>query len=340
MDFDFSFEQQLIGKSVRSALAELPPVMNRAPYPYGATELTRTLAELGVWGTGDVEEPGLGFVDAVVVAMEVGRALPAAPVIEQLAASLVLPSAQTELARAIAAGAMTTVAVSGGFERRGEGLRGQIVVPFAAEAVAVLAPVSGREWGVFSSENLSLSPLESMDITADVFRAEALSAPSGVFIPGRGAVSLADVLELLAMAEIVGSAEIALEKTVDYVRERKQFGKPIGTNQAVKHLAADAASDVEIMKVGIEYAGWALDQAANDETQTEEARIALLTARSFVGEHARLVLERCVQMHGGIAFTWDFGLHRYLRRILYRTNTIIRPLESRDQIASLVLAEA
>jgi alkylation response protein AidB-like acyl-CoA dehydrogenase len=100
-------------------------------------------------------------------------------------------------------------------------------------------------------------------------------------------------------------------------------------------MAADAALAVQTMRAAVEYAGWSLDQA--DRDGSEERERALLMARSFVGDGAREVIERCIQMHGAIAFTWDYGIHRQLRRVLYRANTIARPAESREQIAALVL---
>ena len=337
MDFDFSFEQQLIAKSVRGTLEELDPVMDRAPRGYTAAELARKLAELGIWGSGDPDEPALGFADAVAVAIEVGRSLPAGPVIEQLAASLVLTAAHRDIVDALSTGKLVTVAVNGRFVRGAGGLEGEVIVPFAGDACAILAPVSGKndEWAIFRPDELVLSPVETTDITVDAFRAKPGAGSAGTPMVLNDGAGPEEVLALLAMAEVVGAAEIALEKTVGYIRERKQFGKPIGTNQAIKHIAADAAASVEIMKAAVEYAGWTFDQAG--EAARDEMRVALLTARSFVGEHARLVLERCTQMYGGIAFTWDFGLHRYLRRILYRTATLIRPMDAREDIAARLL---
>jgi hypothetical protein len=132
--------------------------------------------------------------------------------------------------------------------------------------------------------------------------------------------------------------EICLERTVGYVRDRKQFGKPIGSNQAIKHMAADAALMVETMRAAVECAGWSFDQASRGgSAELDEAAMAVLTARSFVGANARSVIERCIQMHGAIAFTWEYGLHRHLRRVLYRANTLVRPLQSRERIAALIL---
>ena len=323
MDFDFSFEQQMIAKSVRSMLHDLPPAMDRA-HPYPVSELSAKFAELGLFPE-DPAEPVIGLVEAAAIGIEVGRALPAGPVIEQLAASFFIGHA-----------ASASMAVSGNGERA--------LVPFAEQAATVLLPVEtdgGRGWQQFAADDLEFESVEITDVTGTAAWVNVKPGRHGTLIAGNAGVSPDDTLQLVALAEMTGSAESVLEKTVAYIAERKQFGKPIGTNQAVKHLAADAASDVEIMKAAVEYAGWALDEArSGDPEALADARMALLTARSFIGEHARLVVERCVQMHGGIAFTWDYGLHRYLRRILYRTNTIIKPMESREALAGDLLGEA
>ncbi len=340
MDSDFSFEQQLIGQSVRAALEELPPIMNGAPFAYSAKELSAKLAGLGLFPSADAEERPFGFTDAVAMAIEIGRQLPAGPAIEQIAASLWLWSARRDLCTAMAEGQTVSVAVGGAFERHSGTLGGRVLVPFASEAQVILAPVDAegdRTWLVLQPDDLTLSRAETTDITVDASWAELTGrGRAAVPLPDQ-AISLNDVLALLAMAEMVGAADFAMQTTVNYVRERKQFGKPIGTNQAVKHMAADVASSLEIMKAAVEYAGWSLDQASQDASMTDQAHMALLTARSFVGEHARFVLERCIQMHGGIAFTWDYGLHRYLRRILYRTGTLVRTMDSREAIAAAML---
>lgn len=324
MDFDFSFEQQMIAKSVRGMLQGLPRVIGRAPFPYSVSQLAAKFAELGVFPE-DPAEPVIGFVEAVVIGIEVGRALPAGPAIEQLAASFFIEHA-----------ASASMAVSGHGERA--------LVPFAEQAKTILLPVEtdgARSWRQFAADDLEFEAVEMTDVTGIAAWVRVKPGCSGVAIAGNAFVPPDEALQLVALAEMTGSAEAVLEMTVAYIAERQQFGKPIGTNQAVKHLAADAASAVEIMKAAVEYAGWTLDEArTGDPAVQADARMALLTARSFIGEHARLVVERCLQMHGGIAFTWDYGLHRYLRRILNRTHTIIKPMESREALAGDLLGEA
>ena len=340
MDFDFSLEQQLIARSVRGALEALPSCA--ASEASAAKPLAKRFADLGLFAPPGADDPPLGAVDAVVVAIETGRLLPAAPAIEQLAASLWLWPERPDLAVAMADGEVVTAAVSGTLACRDGALAGRVLVPFAGEAAAVLVPVAsddGRRWLALSPSDLMLSPASTTDVTVEACWVEPSATLGDRPLLSERPIALDDLLSLLAMAEMVGAAEAGFARTIEHIGQRTQFGKPIGTYQAVKHMAADCASDLEVMKAAVEYAGWAFDQARDGgQPALDEARMALLTARSFVGERARLVPERCIQMHGGIAFTWDYGLHRHLRRILYRTATLVRPMESRAAIAATMLS--
>lgn len=339
MDFDFSFEQRMLADSVAKVLQEFPAVTDRPPYPYEASEVTARLAGLGLFGEGGGGTP-LGRADAVAVAMEAGRTIVAAPLIETLAAALALSGQDAEIAARLAAGEPAGVAVSGRLVMRDGRVSGEAVVPHGASAGLLAVPFDGAAgpgWAVLDAADARLEPVDTMDITAGAARARfegvAMRRRRNA-LPGS---SMDEALQLLALAEIVGAADACLKRTVAYVGERKQFGKPIGSNQAVKHMAADCALAVETMKAAVEYAGWALDAAQEDAGAAEEGRLALLSAASYVGEHGRRVAERCVQMHGGIAFTWDYGLHVPLRRIAFRTATLAGTRTGREALAAHLL---
>jgi hypothetical protein len=341
MDFDFSFEQQLLANSVRGMLEKLPPVTDPALRPYPAAHVMAKFAELGVFAEDETGMPALSFSDATVVAIEVGRQLPCGPVSEAIAAWLSANGMRPQLRVAFARGHHVTMAVSGelaGGEGHGAG---RALVPFAAGAEAILAPFAGntgRQWVILGPDSVTLDAATTSDITIDAQWVAAKSLPAPATALANQPIAPEDVLVLLAMAEMVGAAEICLERTVGYIRDRKQFGKPIGSNQAIKHMAADAALMVETMRAAVECAGWSFDQASRGgSAELDEAAMAVLTARSFVGANARSVIERCIQMHGAIAFTWEYGLHRHLRRVLYRANTLVRPPQSRERIAALIL---
>ena len=195
-----------------------------------------------------------------------------------------------------------------------------------------------RTWHVVDRSAVTLDTADIFDV-AGTAAWVSLSAQPADDSAAPAAGRLDNLLALLALAEMTGAAAHALDLTVAYVKERRQFGRPIGQNQAIKHMAADAAVSVETMKAAVEYAAWWIDTASEGlDEPAGEARLALLSARSHVGGHARRVAEACVQMHGGIAFTWDYGLHRTLKRIVARQTTLAAPRPAREALADVLMA--
>jgi alkylation response protein AidB-like acyl-CoA dehydrogenase len=134
--------------------------------------------------------------------------------------------------------------------------------------------------------------------------------PLGRLASGGGDVEGDVRLRLLAglAAEAVGVAQKALELGVAYVADREQFGKKIGTYQAVSHPLADTYVETEMARSLAYWAAWAI--AAEDE----QAPVAAASAKSFCAETAVRACERAIQVHGGIGFTWEHDLHRYYKR--------------------------
>jgi alkylation response protein AidB-like acyl-CoA dehydrogenase len=123
-------------------------------------------------------------------------------------------------------------------------------------------------------------------------------------------VASGDHLEgkVLTSALLSGIASRTVELAVDYAKEREQFGKPIGTFQAVKHLCADMLVRAEIARAAVDAAGVLLD--ANDA----DAARAVHTAKLLAGEYAVQNAKTCIQVHGGMGFTWEVDVHLYLKR--------------------------
>ncbi len=117
-------------------------------------------------------------------------------------------------------------------------------------------------------------------------------------------------LRLLAAlaAEAVGVAQKALELGVAYVSDREQFGKKIGTYQAVSHPLADTYVETEFARSLAYWAAWCVAE------EDERAPVAVASAKSFCAETAVAACERSIQVHGGIGFTWEHVLHRYYKR--------------------------
>jgi alkylation response protein AidB-like acyl-CoA dehydrogenase len=135
-------------------------------------------------------------------------------------------------------------------------------------------------------------------------------------------------------AEAVGVASWALEAAVEYVRTREQFGKPIGTYQAVSHPLANTYAETELARSLAYWAAWCV---AEDDPQAQTAAAA---AKAYASEAAVAACERAIQAHGGIGFTWEHVLHRYYKRALWIESFGARPHELRAEIAeTLVGAE-
>jgi alkylation response protein AidB-like acyl-CoA dehydrogenase len=136
-----------------------------------------------------------------------------------------------------------------------------------------------------------------------------------------------------AAAEALGVAQRALDLGVEHAKTREQFGKPIGTYQAVSHPLAQAYTDVELARSLVYWAAWCV--AENDE----RAELAAAAAKAFATEAAVASCERSIQVHGGIGFTWEHPLHRFYKRAVWLEGFGRRPAELRLEIAQALLAE-
>lgn len=136
----------------------------------------------------------------------------------------------------------------------------------------------------------------------------------------------------LLCAECVGGSQKVLDLSVAYARERIQFGRPIGSFQAVKHKCADMLVDVELGRSAMYYAAW----AASDEES--ELSLAASIAKAFCGEAFTRVASNGIHVHGGIGFTWEHDMHLYFKRAKANEVLLGDPSYHRDQVARLVPA--
>jgi alkylation response protein AidB-like acyl-CoA dehydrogenase len=109
-------------------------------------------------------------------------------------------------------------------------------------------------------------------------------------------------------ADLLGSATLALDMSVEYAKDRVQFGRPIGSFQAVKHRCADMLVDVEGMRSTVYWAAWCIGAGDPD------ASVAASTAKIWCGDASKRVMASALQVHGGIGFTWEHDLHFFLKR--------------------------
>jgi alkylation response protein AidB-like acyl-CoA dehydrogenase len=110
-------------------------------------------------------------------------------------------------------------------------------------------------------------------------------------------------------AEMIGSAQKILDMTVDYSKQREQFGRPIGSFQAIKHKCAEMVTELEAARSAAFYACWAV------ATGAEDAALSTHIAKSYCSDQLAHLAGEGVQAHGGIAFTWEHDMHLYLKRV-------------------------
>ena len=136
----------------------------------------------------------------------------------------------------------------------------------------------------------------------------------------------------LSSAEMLGAADRVLAMTVEYAKDRVQFGKPIGSFQAVKHMLADALVDVEGMRSTVYYAAWC---AAADDG---ERSLAASMAKAWCSDASRRVMGVGLQVHGGIGFTWEHDMHLFVKRAQLDQVSYGDASFHRDRIATMLRA--
>jgi alkylation response protein AidB-like acyl-CoA dehydrogenase len=348
VNFGFTDEQEMLRASARRFLdsACAPTVVRRAmAHPTGdLPELWQALVELG-W-TGVVipaVDGGLGgsIVDLVVILEETGRALLPAPFLSTASAATALVAGGSPAQRAahlprVAAGrlrlALAVAEEDGRFDPAGVTLPARrdgdrVVVNgekyFVLDAhVADRLVVAARTGAGLTlclvdrqAPGVTVTPLRTVDMTRRIARVsfERVRVPASdvVGTPGEAEPVLrrcVDVATVGLCAEMVGTAQEALDRTVAYVKERKQFGRPVGAFQAVKHRCVDMLVAVESGRSLAYWAAWAVDEGV------PEARQAVAMAKAFCSDMVMRVTSEAIQLHGGIGFTWEHDAHLFHRR--------------------------
>jgi alkylation response protein AidB-like acyl-CoA dehydrogenase len=289
---------------------------------------------------------GLGMVELTVLCEEIGRRLVAAPFLSTIVALGALCSdearadaATEEWREALGQGeAVGCVAVAPGGDRLtvagSEGqvrLSGQTApVAYAPSADVAVVQAGGGVYGVDLRAEGHPTPLSAMDRTREL-GVLAFDGTPARFLGGEEAAALLlDRAATLASAEMLGAADHVLALTVQYAKDRVQFGKPIGSFQAVKHMLADALVDVEGMRSTAYYAAWCT--AAGDA----ERSLAASMAKAWCSDASRRVMATGLQVHGGIGFTWEHEMHLYLKRAQLDQVSYGDAAAHRDRIATLL----
>jgi alkylation response protein AidB-like acyl-CoA dehydrogenase len=316
MDFRFTDEQTMMAETVRGLLADLcqPADLRRLMQSGAARDEKRwgAIVELGLAGVLVPEDRGglgLDAADFVLVAEACGYACLPEPLVENAGVALPLLAAvaadrraEAILQRALAGG--TTVALT------------HPINPFIADADtagAVLA-VRGEELYLCDAADVTLERQESADPFRRLFSiADRPCITSAIADLSRIRFHLDAALDrgaLFAAAQLVGIAQRAVDLAVAYAKERNQFGKPIGSYQAVKHL-------LSTVQVKIEFARPVVYAAAAQRAQADTfSRARISHAKLAAAEAADLACRTAIQVHGAMGYSWEVDLHFFLKRVL------------------------
>ncbi|HET8620050.1 MAG TPA: acyl-CoA dehydrogenase family protein [Acidimicrobiales bacterium] len=347
MNFAFSEEQEELRRITRQFLESKSPEtevrrLMDTTEGYDPAVWAQMAGELGLQSLTIPEEyggQGYTYVELTVVLEEMGRALLAAPFYATvvLAANTILHSgdeaARKDLLPGIASGeTIATLALTepngrwdlSGVEatatRAGDGWTIDGTKMFVLDGhVANLIIVAARTGDGISlfkvdgdAEGLTRTPLATMDQTRKQAKLEFSGVPATLIGDENGGEAvLGRVLDLAVVAlaaEQVGGAQKVLEMSVEYAKDRVQFGRPIGSFQAIKHKCADMLLEVESAKSAAYYAAWCAAEL-NDELP----EVACL-AKAYCSEAYFHSAAENIQIHGGIGFTWEHPAHLYFKR--------------------------
>jgi alkylation response protein AidB-like acyl-CoA dehydrogenase len=366
--FDLNDEQQQIKATARGFLASRykpERIRELIETDLGFEESDwQEMVELGWPGLALPEElggQGLGIVELAVVFEEMGYGLAPSPLLSNTAAGLALAlcasdDQKAEFLAPLAAGERRgtlalfdagSPAAIGEFEmdaRAGDGgvvLEGEKVLVMDADAADFLlvATSDGKRQIVESDQSgVTITREPSIDLTRRLYsvRFDGVEVPAERTLPAEQDDYL-PVLHRVCVAlaaEMTGIAQRTMEMAVDYAKDRQQFGRPIGSYQAVSHRCAQMLLETESARSATYYAAWAADASP------EELPLAASMAKAYASDAGWRVAGASLQVHGGIGFTWEHDLHLWLKRARADAAAFGDAHWHREQVAEAVLARS
>jgi alkylation response protein AidB-like acyl-CoA dehydrogenase len=311
---------------------------------------------------------GMGAVELAVVVEELGRAIapgPFVPTVTEFApvvAEAGSPEQQQQFLSAVAAGELTgtlaLVEANGNVDPAGvtatadpdgtsfvlHGAKPMVVEAAAADEIAVIARCPGTEGDdgvgafVVPTADVGVEPVEALDASRPLARLRLhgvrVHADRVLGEPGpatAAAIRRAVEVAVAALAmETVGAAQAIFDVTLDYAKQREQFGVPIGSFQAVKHKFADMLVALERARATSYFA--ALTIAEDDDRRS----LAASMAKAAAGDCAALLAKEGIQIHGGIGYTWEHDMHLYVRRVKSNAQLLGNAAQHRARVADLI----
>jgi len=298
----------------------------------------RAAAEQGLHGlhlSESVGGQGFGLLELAVAVAEFGYgAVPGPYVPSVIASALIAAHDPTAPALAGLASGDVIAAYAGESDltatRQGDTVtvRGEArSVPAAAQASVLVLPVaglstgaSGVEWVVFDAAHLEIETLKSVDQSRPVanVRANGVEVPADRLLSNVSQTAGRAIITTLLSAEAVGIARWATDTASEYAKIREQFGRPIGQFQAIKHKCAEMIAVTERATAAVWDAARAIDDGIESSWETADSHyeFAAAVAGTLAPAAAQRCVQDCIQVHGGIGFTWEHDTNVYYRRTL------------------------
>lgn len=285
---------------------------------------------------------GLGLVELAIVAEAAGRHVAAVPLIPTLglaAPALIAGGSAAQrkqwlpqLALGTATGAVADIAEPQIENGRLTGIAPHVA--HGATAHMLIVASGGDLWLATADGRVTSEPQTSMDQTRPLARLRFDAAPAEPLADSAAArTAIRHWGWTLIAADSLGGAEACLARTAAYAREREQFGRPIGTFQAVKHALADIAVEIEQARSAVYW-------AAAEPADSPEAMLAAHAAKAVACEAYANAAATMIQLHGGIGFTWEHDAHLYFKRAQANRSWMGAPGWHFDRIAEAMLADA
>jgi alkylation response protein AidB-like acyl-CoA dehydrogenase len=303
------------------------PIPNPPPY-------WKAAAEQGLHGVHLAESvggQGFGILELAVVIAEFGRGAVPGPFVPSAIAGALIAAhdPQAKVLGDMASGAtIAAYALESALTATAHGdtlvVRGEArSVPAAAQASLLVLPVagldpetSGTEWVVIDADALEIVPVKSVDPLRPIahVRANAVEVPADRVLSNLDVASARALVTTLLSAEAVGVARWATDTAAAYAKIREQFGRPIGQFQGIKHKCAEMAADTERAVAAVWDAARAIDESP--ENAEAAAEFAAAVAATLAPAAAQRCTQDCIQVHGGIGYTWEHDTNVYYRRAL------------------------
>jgi alkylation response protein AidB-like acyl-CoA dehydrogenase len=370
MTFSLTEEQQEFSNAVAEFVAKRSPegevrrLMDGggAANPAVWKEITDQLGLAGLVIPEQFGGGGFGFLDFALAAERLGAVLFVSPLLSTVSAASALMFSDDEdlkaeylpaLASGNSIGALAIAEDSGTWVLTGGNTTAEDTPSTGAQLTGCkMYVVDGQHADVFvvsahsasgvglyavdaATDGVDVTPLRTLDLTRPQARVEFRSAPARPLFPAESSEFFADqalaTAVILLAAEQVGGAQRCLDMAVEYAKVRVQFGRPIGSFQAIKHKCADMLLDVESARSAAYYAADVLDGG-----EPADVLIAAALAKAHCSAAYTRVAGENIQIHGGIGFTWEHPAHLYFKRAKTTELLFGDPVWQRERLAQLI----